>query len=375
MTMLTSILAQSAEGYSFMLPGRASQNAAQHDMLFDFIWWYVSAFFFFLIIALMVFFAWKYRRVNPKQKATGTATHSTPLEIAWSLPPLVIVMIMFYAGIWGFADIANPYANAKRIDVRAWKWNWEFQYQLPDGNIYRDPALHVPVNTPIEIVMSSDDVIHSMYVPHFRVKKDVVPGKFNRVWFTAIEPGEYPLYCAEYCGTKHSAMLSHVIVHPAGEFEQWLAKASRAIWAELSDELYAEWKSIDSLEKHEAFVAKLSGISEEMAEKAKDLKPPFAVGQELYKARGCSQCHSVNGSVGQGPTWKGLWLKKQVFTDGREVAAADENYIRESILFPKSHVVQGYNNVMPEYPGKPNDLKTEREIGAIIAYIRSLAGE
>lgn len=374
MTMFTSILAQSAEGYGFMLPKPASENAPSYDILFDFIWWYISAFFFFLIIALMIFFAWKYRRKDTQQAATGKATHSTPLEIAWSLPPLLIVMVIFYAGLWGFADIANPYANAKRIDVNAWKWNWEFLYQLPDGNVYSDPALHVPVNTPIEIVLNSKDVIHSFYVPHFRVKKDAVPGKFNRTWFTATEPGEYPLYCAEYCGTKHSAMLSRVIVHEAGGFEKWLADSSRAVWAELSDELYAQWASIDSAEKHEAFVAKLSEISPEMAEKAKSLKAPFVVGEELYATRGCKQCHSVDGAMGQGPTWKGLWTKTRVFADGQQ-AVADENYLRESILYPKAHVVQGYNNVMPEYPGKPHDPKTEREVGAIIAYIRSLAGQ
>ncbi len=371
MTTLLPILAQGgAEGYSALLPGDASANAAGVDWLFMFIW-YLSAFFFVLIIALMVLFAWKYRRRNPEQFATGTVTHNTPLELAWSLPPLIIVIFIFWAGLGGFVEISNPYANAKRIDVRAWKWNWEFQYKLPDGNIYRDPALHVPVGTPIELVISSDDVIHSLFIPHFRVKKDAVPGKFNRLWFTPTEPGEYPLYCTEYCGTQHSAMLSRVVVHPPGGFEQWLAEASRALWAELPEEQYQQWAAIESKEAFDAFKQKLSEQSEEMAEKAEDLKPPFVVGEELYAQRGCKQCHSLDGSSGQGPTWKGLWMNKRVFTDGSE-KVADENYLREAILYPKQEVVNGYSNVMPEYPLKANNPRTEREIAAIISYIRSL---
>jgi cytochrome c oxidase subunit 2 len=353
------------------LPEAASENAASTDWMFLFIW-YLSAFFFVLIIALMLFFAFRYRRKHPEQEATGTATHSTFLELAWGLPPLFIVIFIFWVSLGGYMQFSVPMANAKRIDVRAWRWAWEFTYQLPEGGTYGDPQLHIPVDTPIELVMTSDDVIHSLFIPAFRIKKDTVPGKYNRIWFKADKPGTYDLYCTEYCGTSHSAMLSTVVVHEAGGYEKWLAEASRAAFAELDDERYAEWLKIDSAEAHDQFVEKLNVSGDEALVKiAEKLKPAFIEGEALYKKKGCSQCHSLDGTPGSGPSWKGLWGKTRVFQDGGE-AVADENYLTEAILYPKKHVVSGYNNVMPEYPGDPQEVRTKREVDAIIQFIRSL---
>jgi cytochrome c oxidase subunit 2 len=367
MTMLPTI----AFLWDWILPEPASTNAAEQDALMSFIM-SVTAFFFVLNIALMVIFAVRYRRKKADQRPTGKATHSTLLEVGWSLPPLIIVMIIFWFGMTGYTSISAPGGSGMQIDVRAWTWNWEFKYELPEGNVYRGPELHVPVDTPIELTMRSDDVIHSLFIPAFRVKKDAVPGRFNKVWFEADKPGTYPIFCTEYCGTGHSSMVTRIVVHETrGDFEQWLANAARAVWAELPDDLYEQWKAVGSEEAFDEFVAKVKEQRPTLAEKAEDLKPPFVVGEELYKQRGCAECHSLDGSAGKGPTWKGLWQKRRVFRDGTE-AIADAEYLREAILYPEEKIVVGNNAIMPEYPGRPTDTRTEREVDAIIAFIKKL---
>ncbi len=368
--MIASLLtlAQQAEG-SALLPPSASTNAPGVDWLFLFIW-YVSVFFFVLIIALMAYFAWKYRRRTPEQQPRSRMTHSTPLELAWTIPPLLIVIFIFWVGLGGFAEIDNPYANAKRIEVLGYKWNWQFTYTLPNGSTYSDPALHIPVDQPIELVITSQDVIHSVFIPAFRVKRDAVPGKYNRLWFEANKIGEYPLYCTEYCGTQHSSMLSKVVVHPPGEFEVWLEKASAAPFEDLDDQWYERWRSIQSSEQYETFRAELLAQTEWTEEDVEPLKPPFVIGEELYTSKGCQQCHSLDGTRLTGASWKGLWQKQRVFTDGT-TAVADENYLRTSILRPQAKIVETYGANMPSYQGQ----LTDRQIDAIIAFIRSLGND
>jgi cytochrome c oxidase subunit 2 len=217
-------------------------------------------------------------------------------------------------------------ANAYEILVDGQKWNWTFTY--PNG--YADSMLHVPVDRPVQLVMSSADVIHSLYVPAFRIKMDVVPGRYSKAWFEATAPGEYELFCAEYCGTDHSSMITKVVVHPVGEFETWLEQASN-------------------------FLETMS---------------PVDAGRKLYQIRGCQQCHSVDGSAKTGPTLLGVFGKTETLTDGTSVVA-DENYIRQSILDPASQVVAGYEPVMPTYQGRIKD----EEITVIIEYLKSLTGE
>lgn len=363
MTLLT--LADQLTG-SALLPPSASANAPTQDWLFYFIW-YLSVFFFVLIVAMMVFFAFKYRRKHPDQQPTGSATHSTALELAWTLPPLVIVMFIFWVGLAGFMDIANPYANATVINVRSQKWSWSFAYPLPNGGTFDDDQLHVPVNRPVELVLNSTDVIHSLFIPAFRVKRDVVPGRYNHVWFKPTQAGEYPLYCAEYCGTRHSEMVTRVIVHAPGEYEQWLANASRSAFEELPDDLYQQWRAITGQADFTAFKSKLAAMSKELAEKAEKLKPPFVIGEEIVKKKNCMQCHSTDGSPLSAPTWKGLWMRNVSLETGPPVAA-DENYIRESILDPAAKIVSGYKPQMPTFQGQI----TDKQIDAIIAYIKTL---
>ena len=327
--LLLHILAQTTmpsiapEPGSFWMPPQAATAARQVDPAFAFIYW-VSVFFFVLIVALMVYFVLRYRRRREGEAVRGGVTHNTALELTWSAVPLVLVVIMFYMGFRGFLDIINPPANAMQVHVLGQKWLWSFTY--PNGHI--DTELHAPVDTPVELILSSNDVIHSFYVPAFRIKRDAVPGRYNRIWFEATQPGEYLALCAEYCGTQHSDMLARVVVHEPGEFRAWLDEASDPF--------------------------KTRTLAE--------------VGALLVMKR-CAGCHSVDGSAHVGPTLKGSYGRDTQFADGTR-GVADDNYIRESILYPQRKIVAGYDPVMPTFKGQLND----REILAIIEYTKELSG-
>ncbi|MBP7147814.1 MAG: cytochrome c oxidase subunit II [Acidobacteria bacterium] len=305
----------------FWMPVRASSEAGEVDWLFWFIF-YTSGFFFVLIIGLMLLFILRYRRRRVDEAGTGPH-HNTALEVVWTAVPVMLVSAMFYFGMRSFVGQVVTPGNAYEIQVTGQKWKWSFTY--PNG--YVDENLHVPADVPVRLVMTSSDVIHSLFVPAFRLKRDVVPGRYTKMWFRAIEPGEYDIYCAEYCGTSHSDMLSKCVVHPPGGFEKWLEEAAN-------------------------FVTRM---------------PPVEAGERLYKVRGCSQCHSVGGQPGIGPTFKGLFGHTQVLAGGGNVTV-DENYIRQSILEPQAQVAAGFDPVMPTYQGRLKDP----EIAALIEYIKSL---
>ena len=307
---------------TFWLPAASSTLAAGTDRTFYVIFW-VCVFFFLLILALAVWMLLKYRRKGDVPVSQPSAHHSTTLELVWSIIPLIIVLGIFVMGFRGFVDLHTPPANSYTVNVNAQKWAWSFQY--PNG--YEDSELHVPANTPIKLVMTSQDVIHSFFVPDFRTKQDVVPGRYSTVWFQAPEPGEHRVFCAEYCGTQHSLMQSTVTVMAPADFDAWMAKA-------------ADW--------------------------IKDL-PPAEAGAILYKKKGCNQCHSVDGAGGVGPTFKGSFGNRRQWADGTS-GVMDENYIRESVLNPRAKVVAGFDPVMPTFQGR---LK-ENEITALIAYLQSL---
>jgi cytochrome c oxidase subunit 2 len=315
----SAILPEPEDG-SFWMPPQVSTVAQSVDWLFNFIL-AISVFFFILIVVVMVVFVLKYRR-REGQNAESSPSHNLPLELTWTAIPVVLVIIIFFFGFRGFLDMATPPANSYEILVDAQKWKWSFTY--PNG--YVDENLHVPVDRPVRLVMSSADVIHSLYVPAFRIKRDVVPGRYAKVWFEATEPGEYDLFCAEYCGTSHSDMLAHVIVHPTGEFETWLEQASN-------------------------FLKTMT---------------PVDAGRKLFQSRGCTQCHSLDGSAKTGPTLLGIFGRSVALADGSTITV-DENYIRESILEPTARVVAGFEPVMPTFQGRLKD----QEIMAIIAYLKA----
>jgi cytochrome c oxidase subunit 2 len=316
-----SVLVGTVASGGFWMPSSSSSVSESVDWIFDFILW-ISIFFMVLVTVLMVMFIFRYRHRSGKD-AKGGPSHNTALEITWSVIPLIIVILIFWYAFEVYLDLATPPEDAYEVMVTGQKWKWLFTY----SNGYIDENLHVPVDTDVRLVMTSEDVIHSLFVPAFRVKQDVVPGRISKMWFRALYPGEYDIYCTEYCGTGHSDMGAKVVVHPPGEFEPWLAEASNFL----------------------------------------DRMSPAEGGALLYAQRGCTQCHSVDGSANIGPTFLNLFGSSRQFTDGT-TGLADEEYIRQSILEPQARVIAGYQPVMPTYQGRLKD----REIMAIIEYIKTL---
>jgi cytochrome c oxidase subunit 2 len=322
LTGVLGVLPEKPKG-SFWLPAQASDAAPSVDRLFSFIFW-LSLFFFALIVVLMIIFVVRYRRregVEPEP----SPSHNMALEVTWTTIPLLLVMVIFAWGFKVYLDMSTPPANSYEIQVTGQKWKWLFTY--PTGHV--DENLHVPVDQPVRLVMTSEDVIHSFYVPAFRIKRDVVPGRYSKVWFRATEVGEFQVFCAEYCGTGHSDMLAKVIVHEPGGFEKWMDEAANM------------FKTMT----------------------------PVQVGEKLYRLRGCAQCHSTDGKAGVGPTFQNVFGHHVELKTGGAIVA-DENYVRESILEPQAKIVAGFEPVMPTFKGKLSD----REISAIIEFLKSLSG-
>ncbi|MEK6626960.1 MAG: cytochrome c oxidase subunit II, partial [Bdellovibrionota bacterium] len=290
--------------FSFMLPEQASTTAGLIDQIFYAIIG-MSALVTILFVIVIVWFAIKYRRKREGQK-TGTITGSHKLEIIWTvIPTIVFVAIAFY-GWSAYRVLEHPPDNAYHIRVIAKQWAWIFNYTVDGKEVQTLGQLYVPINRPVVLDMTSLDVIHSFSVPAFRVKKDVVPGLRTKVWFTPNRPGAYQAYCTEFCGTAHSKMLATVQVVSEVEFEHWLqAEAATSTTAS-----------------------------------------PSVLGAKLYEIKGCKSCHTLTGVDDVGPSFRGLFGKKREFEEGPPIEAADENYIRKSILDPKSQVVKGFKPKM-----------------------------
>ena len=315
---LDSLLA--AGGLSWF-PPPSSTTAASVDQLFYFIL-FVCIAFFALIGGVMAVLVLSFRR-REARRVQRSPDHNNWLELAWSVIPTILVAIIFMWGFIGYLDARTPPDDAYEVQVVARKWSWAFIY--PNGHV--DSDLHVPADRPIALVMSSDDVIHSLFVPAFRLKMDLVPGRYSKAWFEATEAGKFDLYCAEYCGTGHSLMNASVVVHASGEFQKWLDDAGNYL-----DEL-----------------------------------TPVEAGGLLYTRRGCVQCHSLDGSAKAGPSFRGVFGTSQRMASGEDVEI-DENYIRESILEPQAKLRAGFRPVMPTYKGQ----LTDEEISALVQFIKSL---
>ena len=305
---------------SFWLPKQTAINAAEVDFGFNTALW-VNIIFFFLVVVPMAYFVWKYRRKSATEVGAPTG-HNTALEITWSVIPLAVLMGCFLVGFRGYLNNAVAPKDAYEIQVTAKKWSWTFTY--PNGKI-SPGELHVPAGRPVRMVMSSVDVIHSFFVPEFRVKQDVLPGLYTSVWFEVPEPGETTLLCTEYCGKDHSNMLADVVIHSEEEFQKWLEGG--------------------------------------------DERPPAERGQALFAQYGCMACHSVDGTPkpGGGPTLKGVMGRSETLRGG-ETVTVDENYLRESILVPAAKVVDGYPPIMPAFQGQ----MSEQQVNDLIAYMKTL---
>ena len=296
------------------------------DPVWNFLFW-TSVFFTALIVALMVLFIVKYRQKDKNDRGQGPA-HSTPLEITWTAIPLVLVLAFFAVGFRGYVDMSSipDEGSAEQVIVEAYKWGWNFQYVTESG-VVNSNTLYVPNDRPIKLILQSSDVIHSFYVPAFRIKKDCVPGRYNQTWFMPTKNGEFDLFCAEYCGQAHSAMITKAVVMDPGAY--------RAKLAELNDPTAT---------------------------------PPLELGKQIYENAGCAQCHSTDGSAGQGPSFKNLYGREEVMADGTELVA-DGDYIIESIEYPMAKIVAGYQPVMPSYKGRFKDA----ELRAFVEWTKSIS--
>ena len=311
--------AVASEG-SFWFPPQASTTAATVDWVYYFIYW-ICVFFTVLILAAALWFVFAFR--SKKSAPAAAAAHNTALEITWTVVPGILCVFIFYFGLTGYMDTRTAPDDSYEIHVTGQKWFWTFTY--PNGAI--TPELHIPAHRPVRLIMTSNDVLHSFFIPAFRTKQDVVPGRYTEEWFEATETGEFQVFCTEYCGTKHSEMLTKTFVHEQDDFDKWLAKAG---------------------DVHEGHT-------------------PAEAGEILTKQRGCLACHSLDGSKAIGPTWKGIWGRSEQLSDGSSVKV-DENYVRTSILQPQSQIVAGYPGSMPTFQGQLKD----RDITAIIEYFKTL---
>jgi cytochrome c oxidase subunit 2 len=315
-----------------LFPENASTIAGQVDALFFFMI-AVSAFFGVLIAVLVVVLSLRYRRrAETADDVAGEAVHgSTALEIAWTGIPFVIAMVMFYWGASVYMTMSRPPDDAHEIFVVGKQWMWKLQHLEGRREINE---LHVPVGQPVKLTMTSEDVIHSFYVPAFRLKSDVVPGRYSTLWFEPTKVGTYHLFCAEYCGTEHSLMIGRVVVLEPNDFQAWL-----------------------------------SADPQRVALGAKAAESPRERGAALFAEKGCITCHK-NESSAMGPKLAGIVGRERTFADGG-TAVADLAYLRESILTPRARIVAGYEAVMPTFQGQID----EEGLLGLIEYIRSLRDE
>jgi cytochrome c oxidase subunit 2 len=315
-----------------LFPRSASNFSGRVDALFFFLVG-VSAFFAGLIFLLIIVFAIKYRRRSPDEQPKPIHGNLA-LELIWTIIPLGLTLVMFVWGAWLFVAMSEPPADAINIYVVGKQWMWKFQHQ--EGNREID-ALHIPVGRPIKLTMTSEDVIHSFFIPAFRVKKDVLPGRYTTLWFTASKVGEYQQYCTQYCGTGHAGMLSKIYVMEPAAYEKWLH----------------------------------GGEAPPSAAPAAPAQPVSlaAQGEQLFNQFGCSSCHLPSGK-GPGPSLLGVFGKPVKLTSGQTITA-DETYLRQHILTPGKTVVAGYPPIMPTFKGRIN----EEQLVQLIAYIKSLASQ
>jgi cytochrome c oxidase subunit 2 len=295
------------------------------DRLYLFMVW-LSLALTLLVAGLVIYFAVKYRRQNVRVDRTQKPT-SIRMELSWMAMSLPILMFIFGWGAKVCFFLVRPPAGAMPITVVAKQWMWKFQHA--EGRREID-TLHVPINQPVKVTMVSQDVIHSFFVPAFRIKQDVLPGRYTNAWFEATKPGEYRLYCAEYCGTNHSRMVGRVIAQTPGDFANWLAGASG---------------------------------SEE---------PPAVIGERLFEQLQCATCHrpGASGQAQRGPSLEGLFQRPVTLVNGQTVTA-DDGYLRESMLRPAAKVVAGYQQIMPTFEGQVS----EEGVLNLIAYIKSLGSQ
>lgn len=301
-----------------LLPERASSYAGEVDALFFFIV-AVTVFFTVAVSAALVYFAIRYRRRSDAERPPEIHG-SLALELTWTLVPLAIVVVMFVWGAKVFFHMNRPPDDAMTVSVVGKRWMWKLQHPTGQREINE---LHVPVGRAVKLVITSEDAIHSFFVPAFRIKKDAVPGRYNVAWFRATKTGTYHLFCAEYCGTEHSKMIGRVVVMEPEAYQTWLAGGPPP-------------------------------------------ESPVVAGEKLFTELNCVTCHRPD-SAGRGPVLQGIFGRPVKLASG-DTVVADEAYVRESVVNPAAKVVAGYQPVMPTYQGQVS----EEQLISLVAYIQSL---
>ncbi|PYQ77134.1 MAG: cytochrome c oxidase subunit II [Acidobacteria bacterium] len=304
-----------------LFPERASTIAPRVDALYFFLL-AIAIFFGLLIAGLIVYYAVKFHRRSPD--AVGARIHGgMVLEVTWTVVPLLITMVIFVWGASVYFAMAHPPDETLNIYVVGKQWMWKFQHLDGQREINE---LHVPVGRPVKLITTSEDVIHDFFVPAFRVKADVLPGRYVTIWFQPTRPGRYHLFCAEYCGTRHSGMIGEVVVMEPNEYETWLS----------------------------------GGAAEGSLASA---------GAKLFQDLACNTCHRPDAQ-GRGPVLEGLFGKSVTLQSG-ETVTVDEAYVRESILTPSAKITAGFQPIMPTFQG----LVTEEQLLALIEYVKSLQAQ
>ena len=302
---------------SSLIPEQASTLAPRVDQLYWFII-AVTAFFGILVTVLVIYFAVKSRTDDPL-KVGAPITGSIPLELGWSIIPFVISIVIFAWAADVFFDIHRPPDQTLEIYATGKRWMWKFQHLDGKSEINE---LHVPLGRAVKVTFTSEDVLHSLFFPAFRVKADAIPGRYSSVWFTPTKVGEYWIFCAEYCGTRHSGMVGHVTVMEARDYQAWL-----------------------------------SGTTE---------GPLSARGERLFSDLACNTCHRSDGT-GRGPALEAKFGTEEQLATGA-VVRVDASYVRESILNPQLKIVAGYQPLMPTFQG----LVNEDSVMALVEYVKSL---
>ena len=297
-------------------PARASATAGNVDALFIFLL-IISGLMSLLIFCAIIYFAARYR--HRKGVLAEQIEGSIPLELTWTLIPLGVFMVIFAWGAVVYFKNRTPPRDSTEVYVVAKQWMWKLEHAEGQREINQ---LHVPVGRDVKLIMTSQDVIHSFFIPAFRIKQDVVPGRYTVAWFRATKPGTYHLFCTQYCGTLHSNMIGDVVVMEPAQYEAWTGGST-------------------------------SG-------------PLSAAGEKVFAELGCSTCHRTD-MQGRGPNLQGIFGKPVQLQDGRTVTV-DDNYIRESILDPGAKIVNGFKPVMPTFQG----LVSEEQLNALVAYVKSL---
>lgn len=302
-----------------LIPESASTLAWKVDAIYFYLSG-VTLFFALLISAILVFFVIRYRRRTPYEIPRPIAG-SHKLETVWTVIPFIIAMTIFGWSASVYFEEYRPPQNAMEVYVVGKQWMWKIQHSTGQREINE---LHIPVGRKIKLIMTTEDVIHDFFVPAFRIKADVIPGKYTTEWFEATKPGTYHLFCAEYCGMNHSGMIGQIVVMEPREFDNWLS-------GNLANQT------------------------------------PAVAGQQLFQSLGCVSCHGANGEGGRGPTLAGLFGRETRLATGQTVKA-DESYIRESILNPQAKLVEGFGPIMPTFQGQI----TEDQLLQLMAFIKSL---